>query len=234
VPPPDPLVTVVVPAFEAGGFLAASLASVLAQDWRPLEALVVDDGSTDGTAAVADAIAGQAPEVRLVRRPRNGGAAAARNAALALARGDLVTFLDADDRMTPGRLAFQVRFLAEHPDADVVVGAQAVEVDPGVEPPGWMRLPPERRPRHYPMSMMARRAAFDTVGPFDAALRVGSDADWLFRASAAGVRIALVDRVLVHRRLHGRNLTYRSEDLRRALLGSLRRRIARPGRAGAP
>lgn len=229
---PEPLVSVIVPVFNAARFLAEAITSVLRQDHRPLEIVVVDDGSTDGSAAVASGRAEAHAEVRLIRRPRNAGPADARNAALAGARGDLIGFLDADDRMAARRLSFQVDYLRRRPEIDVVIGSEEVQLEPGVTPPAWVRRPPETWPRHYPMSMLVRRPVFDRVGAFDERLRVGSDADWLYRAAAAGATIALLDRVMVHRRIHGENLTYRTDELRRTILRSLRGCIVRR-RSGA-
>jgi glycosyltransferase involved in cell wall biosynthesis len=222
----DPLVSVIIPAFNAERFLAESIESVLGQDYRPLETIVVDDASVDDTSSIALALAVRHGELRVLRHRDNHGPATARNAALAIARGDLITFLDADDRMASDRLDFQVAYLIERPSVDVVIGAQQVVLEPGVEPPEWLRLPAERQPRHAPMSMMVRRSLFSRVGGFDPAFVPGEDADWLYRASAAGASIALVDRLMIYRRLHGANLTYRRADLRDAILRSLRARIA--------
>jgi len=228
----DSLVSVLIPVFDVGRYLEESLRSVLEQDHRPLEAIVVDDGSSDESAAVALAVAAEHPEIRVLRHPQNRGPAAARNTALADALGDLITFLDADDRMPPDRLSYQVAYLGDRPDVDIVFGRQEVVVEPGVALPVWLRQPPERQPTHYPMSLMARRELFDVVGEFDPELRVGSDADWLFRAAAANAQIEMADHLMVYRRVHGTNLTYRDADLRDSILRSLRGLVAR--RRAAP
>jgi glycosyltransferase involved in cell wall biosynthesis len=173
--------------------------------------------------------------VRLLRERENRGPAAARNAALAAARGDLITFLDADDLMTTGRLRFQVDYLTEHGDVDVVVGTEQLKVHPGVDLPAWTAWPEYSRTHYCQMSMMARRALFDGVGSFDESFRLSSDTEWTLRAEALGVRTAHVDRVLVVRRIHGGNLTYETGPLRhamrRALLKSARVRLQRQGGA---
>ncbi len=109
-------VSVIVPAYEAAHSLDACLDSVAAQTHPPLEVLVVDDGSSDATAAVARR---RAPGVSLISQTHL-GPGAARNAGLARARGDYVAFLDADDRWTPGFLAATVAFLEAHPEAVAV------------------------------------------------------------------------------------------------------------------
>jgi glycosyltransferase involved in cell wall biosynthesis len=182
-----------------------------------VEVLVIDDGSTDGSVDRVSAARVRHRELRLLALGENQGPGAARNAGLRAARGELLTFLDADDRMAPERLSFQVAYLGEHPDVDVVVGTEAIEISPGVRPPAWLGLRRPPRPRYYQMSMMARRVAFERVGPFDESFRMGSDHEWMCRAAAAGIRTALVDRVLLVRRLHGGNLTYRTDEMRRAM-----------------
>lgn len=226
-------VSVIVPVFNGERFLADALGSVVAQGYAPLELLVVDDGSTDGSADLAARFARDRAEARLLRQPARRGPAAARNAGLRAACGELITFLDADDLMTPGRLRFQVDYLAKHPAVDVVVGTQRIHVDPGVDRPGWLEWLQDGRPLHYQMSMMARRRVFDLVGGFDESFQLGEDTEWMYRAHEARVSAALVDRVLLVRRIHGANLTYATAEIRRAMRRAmLSVARARVGRAG--
>jgi glycosyltransferase involved in cell wall biosynthesis len=113
------LVSVLMPMRNAEPFVRAALESVLAQEGAELEVVVIDDGSTDGSAAAVRGLGD--PRVRLLPGPCR-GIAAAFNAALAEARGELVARCDADDLYPPGRLAWQVRWLAEHPEFGAVCG----------------------------------------------------------------------------------------------------------------
>src|SRR5512143_3730544 len=110
----EPLVSVVMPVYNGARYLRQALESALAQTYRPLEIVVVDDGSTDETPAI---LAEFGTRIRALRQP-NSGSAAARNAALDAARGELIAFLDADDLWLPQKLAVQVEYLREHPDVD--------------------------------------------------------------------------------------------------------------------
>ena len=103
-----PLVSVIVPAYNAARFLAAALESALAQTYRELEIIVVDDGSTDETARIAEAFVARDSRVRFIQQ-KNAGVAAARNAAILAARGELIAPLDADDTWLPRKLEAQVR-----------------------------------------------------------------------------------------------------------------------------
>ena len=142
-----PAVTVVMTVRNGLPHVEEAVDSVLGQDFDDFELIVVDDGSTDGT---ADALAGRADErLRLVRRPAEGRVAGL-NHALRLARGRYVANLDADDVALPGRLAIPVHFLDEHPE--VAVAGSAVQ--PFVGPAEG------RRPRRLPRSDLGIRWSF--------------------------------------------------------------------------
>ena len=125
----QPKISVVVPCFNAAPYVVATLRSVLAQSGFDLEIVVVDDGSTDGSADVVAAAA--MPEVTVLRR-ENRGAAAARNEGIANARYDWIAFADADDLWLPGKLQAQWALLAAQPDARMVY--TDVHLWPSVEP----------------------------------------------------------------------------------------------------
>jgi glycosyltransferase involved in cell wall biosynthesis len=112
-----PLVTVIMPAHNAAGTIGTALDSILSQRWSHLEVLVVDDASSDATAAVAAGYADRDPRVRLIRATTNGGTYVARNLALREAAGDFVTCHDADDWSHPEKIERQVRHLLAEPSA---------------------------------------------------------------------------------------------------------------------
>ena len=97
----QPMVSVVMPAYNAARYIEEAVRSVLSQGWSNLEVVVVNDGSKDGTAAVVRAIA--SPRVRVIDQP-NGGVSSARNAGIEEARGEFIAFLDADDALEPGAI----------------------------------------------------------------------------------------------------------------------------------
>lgn len=108
---PRPTVSVVTPAHDAASTIAETIASVRAQTFDGWELLVVDDASRDATPAIVAELAARDPRIVLIRLPENAGPAAARNAALAQARGRYVCFLDADDLWLPDKLARQLAFM---------------------------------------------------------------------------------------------------------------------------
>jgi glycosyltransferase involved in cell wall biosynthesis len=214
------LVSVVVPVYNGAPFLFDALASIAAQKYEPIEVIIVDDGSTDESSVIAGSFLAH-HDGRLLHQ-QNLGPAAARNTGIAVARGELITFLDADDEMVADRVAFQVEYLDDHAMLDVVIGSEEIHLDPGIDPPPW--LSGNGGQTTYPlMTMMALLPAFERVGLFDTSFSVAEDTDWVLRARAAGVRIEFVDRVVLRRRIHGANLMYRAEDRRHALFRALHR-----------
>ncbi len=116
---PTPLVSVIIPTYNRSRKVIRAIESALAQDYEPLEVLVIDDGSTDDTQEVVAAKYGSTPTVRYFKKP-NGGVAAARNLGLSEAKGDLLALLDADDTWHPSKIRLQAEVLNRFPDAGLV------------------------------------------------------------------------------------------------------------------
>lgn len=189
----DPLVSVVVPVFNGADLLPRTLASVRGQTCADWECLVVDDRSVDNSVAVAEAFAAADPRVRLIRLPANGGVSAARNAALAVARGEWVVYLDQDDELYPGHLTRVAARAGD--DVDVLVFRyDLVEERPGHPSFGrtYTHDPAavhDRRFRDYaaaPLGVTHRRAVTDHTGGFDVRLSRESDSELWRRFAAAG------------------------------------------------
>jgi glycosyltransferase involved in cell wall biosynthesis len=227
---PGALVSVVVPVFNGARFLPAAVDSIRVQTYTPLEIVVVDDGSTDGTAEVARRLSG----IRYAWQAHQ-GIGAARNRGVAMARGEVLAFLDADDLWLPDKLARQTAILREEPAVDVVFGHVEEFVDEGTgqEAGGRPGAVPRAVRGLIPSAMAARRASFDRVGPFETHWRVGEFASWLLRAGEAGLAIRVPPDVVARRRVHGENHGIRQrealQDYARILKQSLDRR-----RAGGP
>lgn len=177
-----PLVTVIMPAFDAATTIANSLASVQAQTHRRLQIIVVDDASSDGTADVVRQLAAADDRIVLVRAERNGGAYAARNLALRRADGAFVTVHDADDWMHPQRIARQVEHLEQH--AEVPGNAThwvRVDRNLGFHPHGRH---PYKVVGKSTASLMVRRELFGVIGPWDEVARGAADFELLKRLEA--------------------------------------------------
>ena len=147
-----PLFSIVIPCYNYGHWLARAVNSVLAQDGADWELLVINDGSTDATDAVATALLRQhEPRLRYLTQA-NRGLAATRNRGIDATRGDYLIFLDADDEMAPGALGVYRAMIARHPGVDMVAGGYRVVTADGHErrrQVGALPRSPQRRLRHY-------------------------------------------------------------------------------------
>ena len=220
----DPRVTVIVAAYNGERFLKETLESVFAQDFETFEVVFVDDGSEDRTGEIA-----QSFPVRYVRQP-NQGLPAARNAGLAVARGDLVAFLDDDDVLPPTKLSAQVRYLDEHPETGCVLGRQEWIFD-GVEAPRMARDPVFGELGGIQLvTAMIRRRVLDELGGFDPSYRYAEDRDLFIRMREHGVEIAVLPEVVLHKRLHGSNMTMNAPTTH-PMLRSLREKLERERRS---
>jgi glycosyltransferase involved in cell wall biosynthesis len=212
------VVSVVIAVHDGARFLAEALASVHAQELAPDEVIVVDDGSRDDSAAIADRAG-----ARVVAQ-RHLGVAAARNRGVAAVRGELVAFLDADDAWTPDKLRVQVAHLLAHPGLGFTFTHQRFRCEPGVPRPSWAA---DDLPCVGTGAMLVRARVLAEVGPFDPALASGEDTDWIVRATDRGVAMAIVPRALLVRRVHGANLSMNRPAARTEMLTILRASIAR-------
>ncbi len=194
----EPRISVVVPAYNAGSFLAEAIDSALEQTRPPEQVVVVDDGSTDDTAAIA----GRYGAPVLVHHQPNRGIGAARNAGVALATGDHLAFLDADDLWQPRKLELQLELLASDPGLDIVFGHLA-EFRAG--PDGEHGPLGPARPGPLAVTMLARRDTVRRVGSFPEDVVVSEFLIWLGRARQLGLREAMLPDVLVARRIHESN-----------------------------
>jgi glycosyltransferase involved in cell wall biosynthesis len=217
-------VSVVIPVYQGERFLAQAIETVLDQERTPEELIVVDDGSTDGSERIARSY----PVTYL--RQENAGVAAARNAGLAAATGDLIALLDQDDLWEPRKLRLQLACLRERPEVGWVTCRTRWLLEPGTPMPPWARPEWFEEPQvsFVTSAMLVRREVFDSVGRFDESYVVGSDTDWMVRARDAGVDSVTLEEVLVYHRLHGANNSYdlemTSEETLRLIKSSLDRR----------
>lgn len=195
------------PALNAGKFIASSIRSALAQDFADFEVLVIDDGSTDNTAAVIAGFTDQ--RVRLVRHTANRGLVATLNEGLREARGLLVARQDADDLSSPDRLSRQLAYLQAHP-ADMAVASEARLVDERGKNVGTLRLPRTRgqlrwdlcfrNPIPHSSVMMRREPVLSEYGGYPDS--VSSEDYSLWSRIAFDGSFGVIQRQLVSYRIH--------------------------------
>ena len=225
-----PLVSILIPAHNAAAWLAATLESALAQTWAPVEIIVVDDGSSDDTLALARPF--EPRGVRVFTQP-NRGASAARNHALRLARGEFIQFLDADDLLAPDKIERQVKLLATSPVNSIAAGpwgrferdiALAVFTPEDnwrdAAPADWLALNFAGRGMMPPAAWLVPRALVDAVGPWDERLTLNDDGEYFCRVllASAGVRFCAEARTYYRSNLAGSLSRSRSEAAWRSAL----------------
>lgn len=205
--PHAPLVSVVIPAFNAAATVARAIASVRAQQGVAVELLVIDDASTDATACVVQECLRELPLARLLRMPRNGGVSAARNAGIGAARGTYLAFLDADDVWLPGKLSAQVARIEQDPQV-VLVSCNSRQVGPGGRTikEGHRNRPPVEGADAWKTllvynfiptpTVLTRTELVRACGGFDETLAVGEDLDLWIRLGTHG-KIAVLPEILI-------------------------------------
>jgi glycosyltransferase involved in cell wall biosynthesis len=198
-------ISVVIPVFNGERFLAEALESLRQQTLPAAEVIAIDDGSTDGSAALLASY----PEIRVVTQG-NAGCAVARNCGAALATHEIIAFLDQDDVWLPERLAKGAACMASDTGLGFVVCATENFLTAGMDQaPDWLDPKMLGVPQHGfgTCALMVRRETLASVGPFDPSKVPIDDSDWLVRALDANTRYLHLNEVLVRRRIHQTNLT---------------------------
>lgn len=226
-------VSVVVPVFNGARYLGEALQSLVDQTLPPAEIVVVDDGSTDGSADVA---ASFGDRLRVIRQD-NRGVAAARNLGMSAASQRYIAWLDHDDIAMPQRLELQLAAFHADPAPDIVFGGMSQFVSPDLseEARAQLRCDERIQPTPLPSCFMAPAAIFDKIG----LLRTDTDAtfvDWYLKAMENDLRIVFVPQLIARRRIHQGNQSYRNPQLRRDYIrlikASLERRRLATGEKG--
>jgi glycosyltransferase involved in cell wall biosynthesis len=220
---PEPLISVVIPAHNGEAFLAQAIESALGQTWPRTEVVVVDDGSSDGSAEIASSY-----PVTLVRQD-NRGVAHARNRGVESAAGELLAFLDQDDLFLPGKLERQLEALRAEPEAGICACQMRLFLEPGYPRPGWIH-PDLLDSDHHSLqlgTLLVWRQTFERVGPFEESYQWANDADWVLRAREAGVPIAMLDECLARYRVHDHNESRHEQGIKREALRMFRASVER-------
>lgn len=224
---PAAVVTVVVPVRDGQAFIATCWETLCRQTRRPDEVVFVDDASADASLEMLHELP-RADMRRLVLTQPQAGPAAARNAGIRAAAGELIAFLDVDDTWPDSKLERALHAFRDHPQAEVVRGLVAIVGDEGGAPVRPELLVPHRRLNLG--ASVFRRSVFDRCGPFDATLRYGEDVEFFCRMQRVGVSIVDVGAVALHYRLHPGNMTSDVRAAQRGLFEALAKSLSAHGR----
>jgi glycosyltransferase involved in cell wall biosynthesis len=204
-PPAPPLLSIVTPSYNQAQFLEATMRSVLEQGYPRLEYVVQDGGSTDGSAAL---LARYGDRLHHAASERDAGQAQAINRGFARTSGAIMAYLNSDDLLLPGALAYVSRYFHDHPDVDVVYGQRALIDGEGREIGRWI-LPPHRDRDLYYADYVPQETLFwrrqlweKSGGRIDESFQFAMDWDLIMRFIEAGARIVRVPRFLGAFRVH--------------------------------
>lgn len=192
------LVSVIIPVFNRGGLLREAVASVLAQTYRPIEIVVVDDGSTDDTREVAVALQSSFPEITRVLGQPNSGPGAAREAGRLAARGEFIQYLDSDDLLEPRKFELQVAGLRSNPECSVSYGFTRLRRADGTAAERPFKRTGERIETMFPAFLesrwwdtstpLFRSGLLHEAGPW---LSLRTEEDWEYDARVAALDVRL-------------------------------------------
>jgi len=218
------LVSVIIPAYNGERYLGEAIENVLAQNYRPLEIIVVNDGSMDATETVAMDYARDI----IYAFQENRGPGAARNKGLQMASGDVIGFLDVDDLWSDDKLSFQLARMADEPSLEIVLGlSQPMKLQSGKK--GQAKF----EKWHDPFCALLlgagvfRKSVFEKVGFFDEALYYGEDTDWFMRAREMGISMIILPVVTLFYRRHDFNMTLDSATKDRYFIKALKKSLDR-------
>jgi glycosyltransferase involved in cell wall biosynthesis len=199
-----PLISVVIPVFNCEKYLGAAIESILAQNYKPIQIVVVDDGSTDNSAAVARGFSQVEYHLQ-----DHAGVATALNKGIGETKGDFIAFLDADDLWMAGKLRRQLDAFENDPELSMVMGKveQFRETGPEGAPVslglfnGYLKI-----------AMLIRRSALFRVGLFDTQWKTGDFIDWYVRATELQLKSLMLPEVVARRRIHDTNMGITQRD----------------------
>jgi glycosyltransferase involved in cell wall biosynthesis len=231
----EPAISIVMAVKNAQPYIAEALDSIAVQTFSDYEVVVVDGSSTDDSLAVAASY----PKVRVVRQ-QGTGFMGAWNEGIAVSRARYIAFLDSDDYWVIDKLACQMAYVCAHLRTDCVVGRVRFFLDPGITDPPRGFKPSLLNGSHIgyiPGTSLIRCDVFERLGLFEERWSITSDLVWFARLREVGMQIGVLDKIVLHKRVHDGNLTYTTtkqtyqSELTRLLKESIERRrpTARPG-----
>ncbi len=195
----------IIPVKNGGRYLAEAIESVLDQDYRHIELIVVDGRSTDNTAEIARSY----DRVQYILQTDDPGIAAARNIGIEASYGEFIAFISSDDYWEKEKITVQVQHFINHPEIQYSITKVRFFLQPGSEIPRGFK--PELLKKEVvgpmPETLLARKSLFQHVGFFDTNLSLLEDTDWFSRAKDSGVPMRVIDQVLLNKRVHQKNIS---------------------------
>lgn len=223
-------ISIIIPVYNAGKYLAEALDSVLTQSAKPDDIIAVDDGSTDSSIKILETYSDR---ITIIRHEVNKGAGAARNTGIKNASGKWLSFLDADDLWMPHKLKDQMEFMQTHPEIDMVFGKVEQFISPELSEEHHQKLKTELKimPGYVAGTMLISKEKFEKAGYFNENLELGEHIDWFGRAKDLGLKYHMMDRVMLRRRIHTTNSGINKKQHLKDYTSLLREALARKRKA---
>jgi glycosyltransferase involved in cell wall biosynthesis len=201
------LISVIIPVYNGEKYFVEAIESVLAQNYRPIEIVIVDDGSTDNTAQIAQQLVARHSFIRYFYQ-ENQGLAASRNQGVSLSQAEWIAFIDSDDIWVQDKLSAQMQVILRNPNTEMVSGKVRQFISPEI---------PDKEHAQYHFhkddvqtnmmgAALLKKSVFDKYGFFNPLFRIGQDMDWVLKAMEKGLMIEPLNKLVFYRRLHPGNL----------------------------
>lgn len=194
-----PLVSVIIPCWNSATYLSQAIQSILDQTYKPIEIIVVDDGSTDNTHRIINKYQRKISALK----QEHSGAWSARNLATKSAKGKFFAFQDADDISYPNRIEAQIRILENDPQIGIIFGMMEEFED--IDEKMVIRPGREKINGCCPGTMLVSKDVFNTVGDFSTKWELAGFLDWLQRSKDIGIHAQTIDDIVLKRRIHNAN-----------------------------
>lgn len=204
------LISVIIPVYNCDRYLSEAIKSVLNQTYKSLEIIIVDDGSTDKSAEIAKSFG----DVIRYEFQSNSGLGATRNKGVELAKGDYLTFLDADDLWTENKLQLQIEAFNHNATLDMVFGNVQQFISPELleELKAKIDLSLEFFKGYLAGTMMIKKESFNRVGYFSNNWELGEFIDWYLKAQEKKLQTLILPEILLKRRIHDTNMGIKKKD----------------------
>jgi len=221
-----PLVSVIMPVKNGERFLPDSINTILKQDYPSVEIIVVDGQSTDRTQQIVKSY----KQIKYICQDNDTGIPNAKNLGIATAGGEFISFISHDDIWAENKLSKQVNYMLLHPDVQYTITLVKFFLEPGCSiPPHFNEaLLNGNYVAKMPESLVARKSLFDSIGVFNTKFTYMEDIDWFNRADRNNNQMALIEEVLLFKRIHGTNVSYdpnKNPKINREILGILKKSI---------
>lgn len=220
----DNLVSVIIPVYNGELYLKQAIDSIIAQTYQTIEIIVVDDGSIDNSKKIVSSY----PRIRYFFQ-ENQGVAVARNRGIKEAKGEYIAFLDQDDLWTSNKLSLQLEYLLNNSQVDYVLGHQKLFLESGLEKPSWLNESylHKETPAYLLAALLCKKNLFDKVGIFNSEFKYGNDSDWFLRAIDHGLTFKILPELILLKRIHQNNESYKIKEMTLEVLQYLRSSIQR-------